>query len=78
VRAFIAEFREIDVTEDTELQGLISQINALTDGLDCKQLRESDELTNSMLKAAESLQSEFEQMMADAPVRMVTLEDDDE
>lgn len=75
---FLANFEFRNVTDDSELQGLVSKARALLQGVGADELRSTGDLRTSIQQGMASLAAELDTMMARTGGRKFRLEDDPE
>ena len=70
-REFFTRFRELSVSSNEELEGLVQRCEQLMDGVQPQQLRSNDSLRRSLATNLSTVQSSLDQLLVDRPRRNI-------
>ena len=75
IQDFIETFKARDLTEDGELQALVTKVKALADGIDPELIKSDDALRAQVQQSFEAVKVELDRLVIEAPSRHIVLED---
>lgn len=76
LKEFMATFQDRNITDDAELGALVSQANALIEGVDPKTLRTDDSVRDTVRAGFEAIKTQLDAMVTDRPKRAISFEDE--
>ena len=72
---FVGKFRALNCRSGSDLEALVEQAEALTKGVDPKELKKSTDQQGQLFNAMTAVKESLDKLVVDAPNRKITLED---
>jgi hypothetical protein len=76
IKEFVGDFRDrsIAITNSSELDAIVTKVKDALEGVDAESLRNVDSLRESTREAFSLIKAELDEMVVDAPRRMLALD----